>query len=86
MAADNEAPVASNASNSRPSEGSGKGNADGGASSKNESGKDGFRRNPRHDHRTRGKGRSEKGRGEWRYVFSLHIFDGSHVPMGLTRC
>ncbi|KPM43654.1 tRNA pseudouridine synthase 1 [Neonectria ditissima] len=65
MAADNEAPAASGTSNSRPSEGSGNGNADGGASSKNESGKDGFRRNPRHDHRTRGNGRSEKGRGEW---------------------
>ncbi|KAH7162229.1 pseudouridine synthase [Dactylonectria estremocensis] len=65
MAADNEAPVASSANNSRPSEGSGSGNADGGAASKDQSGKDGFRRNPRHDHRTRGKGRSEKGRGEW---------------------
>ncbi|KAF7556796.1 hypothetical protein G7Z17_g1120 [Cylindrodendrum hubeiense] len=65
MAADNEAPVASSASNPRSGEGSGNGNADGGSSSKNESGKDGFRRNPSHDHRTRGKGRSEKGRGEW---------------------
>ncbi|KAK7403474.1 tRNA pseudouridine synthase 1 [Neonectria punicea] len=65
MAADNEAPVASSSSNSRPGEGSGNGNADGGDSSKNDSGKDDFRRNPRHDHRTRGNGRSEKGRGEW---------------------
>ncbi|KAK7428573.1 tRNA pseudouridine synthase 1 [Neonectria magnoliae] len=66
MVADNEAPFASSSSNSRPGEGSGNGNADGGgASSKNDSGKDDFRRNPRHDHRTRGNGRSEKGRGEW---------------------
>jgi len=56
MAADNEAPAASSANESRPS-GDGK-NASKDSGSEN-------RRNPRHDHRKPGKGRSEKGRGEW---------------------
>ncbi|KAI3577376.1 ribosomal protein S7e-domain-containing protein [Fusarium oxysporum f. sp. albedinis] len=56
MAADNEAPAASSANESRPSGDNNKASSNNG--SKN-------RRNPRHDHRKPGKGRSEKGRGEW---------------------
>ncbi|KAJ4268859.1 tRNA pseudouridine synthase 1 [Fusarium torreyae] len=56
MAADNEAPVASTANDSRPS-------GDSNAAPNN--GESAPRRNPRHDHRKPGKGRTEKGRGEW---------------------
>ncbi|KAI8721271.1 PseudoU-synth-1 domain-containing protein [Fusarium sp. LHS14.1] len=62
MAADNEAPVASSASESKPTQGSGDSNA---ASNNGQSRQDGNRRNPRHDHRRPGKGRAEKGRGEF---------------------
>ncbi|RSL48339.1 hypothetical protein CEP53_009582 [Fusarium sp. AF-6] len=62
MAADNEAPVASSASESKPAQGSGDSNA---ASNNGQSRQDGNRRNPRHDHRRPGKGRAEKGRGEF---------------------
>ncbi|CAM1505155.1 Fc.00g107920.m01.CDS01 [Cosmosporella sp. VM-42] len=57
MAADNEAPSASSAPADKSGEGS--------IPSKDESGETGNRRNPRHDHRTKGKGRTEKGRGEY---------------------
>ncbi|KAH6898241.1 pseudouridine synthase [Thelonectria olida] len=64
MAADNEASGASSANNNNDSgSGSGSGIANGNGNSS--SGKDGNRRNPRHDHRTRGKGRTERGRGDW---------------------
>ncbi|KAM0436639.1 hypothetical protein ACHAPT_002348 [Fusarium lateritium] len=62
MAADNEAPVASSASESKPAQGSGDSNA---AANNGQSRQDGNRRNPRHDHRRPGKGRAEKGRGEF---------------------
>ncbi|KAJ4169793.1 tRNA pseudouridine synthase 1 [Fusarium falciforme] len=62
MAADNEAPVASSASESKPAQGSGDSNA---APNNGQSRQDGNRRNPRHDHRRPGKGRAEKGRGEF---------------------
>ncbi|RSM13186.1 hypothetical protein CEP52_002089 [Fusarium oligoseptatum] len=62
MAADNEAPVASSASESKPTQGSGDSNA---AFNNGQSRQDGNRRNPRHDHRRPGKGRAEKGRGEF---------------------
>ncbi|EEU39878.1 uncharacterized protein NECHADRAFT_79540 [Fusarium vanettenii 77-13-4] len=62
MAADNEAAVASSASESKPTQGSGDSNA---ASNNGQSRQDGNRRNPRHDHRRPGKGRAEKGRGEF---------------------
>ncbi|KAI8678931.1 PseudoU-synth-1 domain-containing protein [Fusarium keratoplasticum] len=62
MAADNEAPVASSASESKPAQGLGDSNA---ASNNGQSRQDGNRRNPRHDHRRPGKGRAEKGRGEF---------------------
>jgi hypothetical protein len=56
MAADNEAPAASSANESRPSGDNNKASSNNGSEN---------RRNPRHDHRKPGKGRSEKGRGEW---------------------
>ncbi|KAF5598766.1 tRNA pseudouridine38-40 synthase [Fusarium pseudocircinatum] len=56
MAADNEAPAASSANESRPSGDNNKASNNNGSEN---------RRNPRHDHRKPGKGRSEKGRGEW---------------------
>ncbi|KAF4977412.1 hypothetical protein FZEAL_6057 [Fusarium zealandicum] len=57
MAADNEAPATSGASEARPAQGS--------RDSNGQSRQDGNSRNPRHDHRKPGRGRSEKGRGEW---------------------
>lgn len=64
MATDNEAPGASSANMAKPND------APSDAQhakfpSDNNSGQDGNSRNPRHEHRTRGRGRTEKGRGEW---------------------
>lgn len=57
MAADNEAASSSGAPAAKPAGGS--------APNASESGQARPQRNPRHDHRTRGRGRSEKGRAAW---------------------